>query len=175
LGDQGSGKTEGFGKIFVSHHVPSHGKFSKDEEGWGGPSIRNERDKLRGFKPVPRSFVVHVRYTDKSRLLTAWKGALRSILEWMITVGMAGIKLIGFSERIQRVGKGYDRSGWEGEFGVLGERVIPKTTVTTPGDNIRSRWKREAVGVGFYATYSIAAELAHQGGHFNQKVTVMTG
>ncbi len=108
LGDQGSGKTKGFGKILVSHPVPSHGKFSKDEEGWGGPPIRNERDKLRGFKPVPRSFVVHVRYTDKSRLLTAWKGALRSILKWMVAVGMAGIKFISFSKGIQRVGKGYN-------------------------------------------------------------------
>ncbi len=37
LGDQGSGKTEGFGKVLVSHPVPAHGKFSKDEEGWGVP------------------------------------------------------------------------------------------------------------------------------------------
>ncbi len=108
LGDQGSGKTEGFGKVLVGHPVPSHGKFSKDEEGWGGPPMRNERDKLRGFKPVPRTFVVHVRYTDKSGLLTAWEGALRSILKWMIAVGMAGIKLIGLSKGIQRVRKGYD-------------------------------------------------------------------
>ncbi len=77
LGDQRSGKTEGFGKVFVSHPVPSHGKFSKDEEGWGGPP-------------------------------TAWEGALRSILKWMIAVGMAGIKLIGLSKGIQHVRKGYD-------------------------------------------------------------------
>ncbi len=100
LGDQGSGKAEGFGKVFVSHPVPSHGKFGKDEEGWGGPLIRNERDKLRGFKPVPRTFVVHVRYTDKGRLLTAWEGAPRSILKWMIAIGMAWIKLIGLPKGI---------------------------------------------------------------------------
>ncbi len=49
LGDQWSGKAEGFGKVFVSHPVPSHGKFGKNEEGWRGPPIRNERDKLRGL------------------------------------------------------------------------------------------------------------------------------
>ncbi len=108
LGDQGSGETEGFGKVFVSHPVPSHGKLSKDEEGWGGPPVRNERDELRRFKPVPRSFVVHVRYTDESRLLTAWERTLRSILKWVIAIGMAGIEFIGLSKGIQRVRKGYD-------------------------------------------------------------------
>ncbi len=53
LGDQRGGETEGFVKIFVSHSVPPHGKFGKHEEGWGGSLICNERDKLRGFKPVP--------------------------------------------------------------------------------------------------------------------------
>ncbi len=108
LGDQGSGKTEGFGEIFVSHSVPPHGKFSKDKEGWGGSLVCNERDKLRGFEPVPGSFAVHIRYSDKSRLLTAWKGALRSILKWVVAVGVAGVKLVGFSKGILRVGKGYD-------------------------------------------------------------------
>jgi hypothetical protein len=53
--------------------------------------------------------------------------------------------------------------------------VIPKATVTTPGDNIRSGWKMEAVGVGFNTTYSIAAELARKSSHFDQEVTVMAG
>jgi hypothetical protein len=108
LGNQGSGKAEGFCKVFVCHPVPSHGKFGKNEERWRGPPIRDERDKLRRFKPVPRTFVVHVRYTDKGRLLTAWKGALRSILKGMIAIGMAGIKLIGLPKGIQRVREGYD-------------------------------------------------------------------
>ncbi len=100
LGNQGSGKTEGFCKVFVCHPVPSHGKFGKNEERWGGPPIRDERDKLRRFKPVPRTFVVHVRYTDKGRLLTAWEGAPWSILKGMIAIGMAGIKLIGLLKGI---------------------------------------------------------------------------
>jgi hypothetical protein len=108
LGNQGSGKAEGFCKVFVCHPVPSHGKFGKNEERWRGPPIRDERDKLRRFKPVPRTFVVHVRYTDKGRLLTAWKGAPRSILKGMIAIGMAGIKLIGLPKGIQRVREGYD-------------------------------------------------------------------
>jgi hypothetical protein len=108
LGDQRGGKAEGFGKVFVSHPIPSHGKFGKNEEGWGGPPVRNERDKLGGFKPVPRTFVVHVRYTDMGRLLTAWEGTPRSILKGMVAIGMAWIKLIGLPKGIQRVREGYD-------------------------------------------------------------------
>jgi hypothetical protein len=108
LGDQWGGKTEGFGKVFVSHPIPSHGKFGKHEEGRRGPPIRNERDKLRRLKPVPRTFVVHVRDTDKGRLLTAWEGAPRSILKGMIAIGIAWIKLIGLPKGIQRVRKRYD-------------------------------------------------------------------
>ena len=53
--------------------------------------------------------------------------------------------------------------------------MISKATVTTPGDNVCSRWKREAIGVGFNTTYSIAAELARKSSHFDQEVTVMAG
>jgi hypothetical protein len=108
LGGYGIGKAEGFCKVFVCHPIPSHGKLGQNEKRWRGALIRDERDKLRGFKPVPRAFVVHVRYTDEGRLLTAWKGALRSILQGMIAIGMAGIKLIGLPKGVQRVRKGYD-------------------------------------------------------------------
>ena len=108
LSNQGSGKAEGFCKVLMRHPVPSHSKFGKNEERWRGALIRDERDKLRRFKPIPRTFVVHVRYTDEGRLLTAWKGALRSILQGMIAIGMAGIKLIGLPKGVQRVRKGYD-------------------------------------------------------------------
>ncbi len=53
--------------------------------------------------------------------------------------------------------------------------MISKATVTTPGDNVCPRWKREAVGVGFNTTYSIAAELARESSNFDQEVTVMAG
>ena len=108
LGDDGIGKAKGFCKVFVCHPIPSHGKFGENEKRWRGTLIRNERDKLRGFKPVPRAFVVHFRYTDKGRLLTAWKGAPRSVLKGMVAIGMAWIKLIGLPKGVQRVGKGYD-------------------------------------------------------------------
>jgi hypothetical protein len=92
----------------MRHPVPSHGKFGKNEERWRGALIRDERDKLRRFKPVPRTFVVHVRHTDEGRLLTAWKGVPRSILKGMIAIGMAGIKLISLPEGVQCVRKGDD-------------------------------------------------------------------
>ncbi len=53
LVNQQAGETYRFVEIFVSHSVPPHGKFGKHEEGWGGSLIRNERDKLREFEPVP--------------------------------------------------------------------------------------------------------------------------
>jgi hypothetical protein len=52
--------------------------------------------------------VVHIRYTDEGGLLTAWQGALRSVLKGVVAIGIAGIKLIGFSIGVQRVRKGYD-------------------------------------------------------------------
>jgi hypothetical protein len=108
LGDDGIGKAKGFGKVFVCHPIPSHGEFGKNEKRWRGTLIRDERDKLRRFEPVPRAFVVHIRYTNEGRLLTAWKGTLRSIIQGMIAIGMAGIKLIGLPKGVQRVRKGYD-------------------------------------------------------------------
>jgi hypothetical protein len=108
LSDDRVGKAKGSCKVFVCHSIPTHGKFGQNEEGWGGALICDERDKLRGFKPVPRAFVVHVRYTDEGRLLTAWKGAPRSVLKGMVAIGMAWIKLIGLPKGVQRVRKGYD-------------------------------------------------------------------
>jgi hypothetical protein len=53
--------------------------------------------------------------------------------------------------------------------------MISKSTVTTPGDNVCTRWKGKTVGVGFDPTYSITAVLSRKSGDLNQEVTVMTG
>jgi hypothetical protein len=53
--------------------------------------------------------------------------------------------------------------------------MISKSTVTTPGDNIGTRWEGETIGVGFNPTYSITAVLSRESSNFNQEVTVMTG
>jgi hypothetical protein len=140
-----------------------------------GSLIRNECNKLRRFEPIPRPFVVHVHYPNSYRLFTAWKGAIRSVNEWVVAIGVARIKLIGLPEGVQCVRKGYNRSGWEGEISITRKWVISETTVTTPGNNVGPRWKREAVSVRFDATYSIAAELSSYSSHFYQKVTIMTG
>ncbi len=108
LSDDRVGKAKRSCKVFVCHSIPSHGKLGQNEKGWRGALICDERDKLRRFKPVPRAFVVHVRYTDEGRLLTAWEGAPRSVLKGMVTIGMAWIKLIGLPKGVQRVRKGYD-------------------------------------------------------------------
>ncbi len=108
LGNDRIGEAEGFCQIFVCHPIPSHGKFGKNEKRWRGTLIRNERNKLRRFKPVPRAFVVHIRNTNEGRLFTARKGTPRSIIQGMIAVGIAGIKLIGLPKGVQRVGKGYN-------------------------------------------------------------------
>ena len=108
LSDNRIGKTKGSCKIFVCHSIPSHSKLGQNEEGRRGALIRDERDKLGRFKPVPRSSVVHVCDTNEGRLLTAWEGAPRSVLKGIVAIGIAGIKLIGFSKGVQRVRKGYD-------------------------------------------------------------------
>jgi hypothetical protein len=108
LSDNRIGKAKGSCKIFVCHSIPSHSELGQNEEGRRGALIRDERDKLRGFKPVPRTFVVHVCYTNEGRLLTAWEGAPRSVLKGIVAIGMAGIKLIGLPKGVQRVRKGYD-------------------------------------------------------------------
>jgi hypothetical protein len=78
----------------------------------------------------------------------------------MVAIGVARVKLIGLPEGVQCVGKGYDGSGREGKVGMAGKWVISESTVTTPGNNIGTRWKRETIGVRFDATYSITAELS---------------
>ena len=108
LSDDRIGKAKGSCKIFVCHSIPSHSKLGQNEEGRRGAPIRDERDKLRRFKPVPRTFVVHVCDTNEGRLLTAWEGAPRSVLKGIVPIGMAGIELIGLPKRVQRVRKGYD-------------------------------------------------------------------
>ena len=92
----------------MCHSIPSHSKLSQNEEGRRGALIRDERDKLGRFKPVPRSSVVHVCDTNEGRLLTAWEGAPRSVLKGIVPIGMAGIELIGLPKRVKRVRKGYD-------------------------------------------------------------------
>ncbi len=81
LSNQRDREAKRFVEILVSHSVPPHGKFGEHEEGWGGSLIRNECDKLRGLEPIPRPFVVHVRYPNSDRLFTAWKGTTRSVNE----------------------------------------------------------------------------------------------
>ncbi len=51
---------------------------------------------------------MHVRYPNNDRLFTARNGATRSIIKWVVAVGVAGVKLVGFSKGIQCIGEVYD-------------------------------------------------------------------
>ncbi len=56
----------------------------------------------------------------------------------------------------------------------LRKRIICKSTIRAPGNNIYARRQSNAVGVGTKLSNSISIVIGHKG-HFNRKTTVVTG